>query len=179
MVRVPRRDRHCGARHLAIPRAIIPSCGEHAEKLTQPQHAPLAELLVDGHHRHQVAPGVTPQVDGERSVGSVFWRQLNETPVLNQHRAVPHHHRVRVRHVELSPLGITAYSIKAGVTDTPALRKIPGNEQIVESARARNPAGRLTTPEDVAACLLALCAPGAHWLTGSVLNVDSGEVVAG
>ena len=42
------------------------------------------------------------------------------------------------------------------MTDTPALRKIPGNEAIVESARARNPAGRLTTPEDVAACLVAL-----------------------
>ena len=86
---------------------------------------------------------------------------------------------IRQLAVELSPLGITANSIKAGVTDTPALRKIPGNEQIVESARARNPAGRLTTPEDVAACLLALCAPGAHWLTGSVLNVDGGEDVAG
>jgi NAD(P)-dependent dehydrogenase (short-subunit alcohol dehydrogenase family) len=86
---------------------------------------------------------------------------------------------IRQLAVELSPLGITANSIKAGVTDTPALRKIPGNEQIVESAKARNPSGRLTTPEDVAACLLALCAPGAHWLTGSVLNVDGGEDVAG
>ena len=69
---------------------------------------------------------------------------------------------IRQLAVELSPLGITANSIKAGVTDTPALRKIPGNEQIVESAKARNPAGRLTTPEDVAACLLALCGPGAR-----------------
>jgi enoyl-[acyl-carrier protein] reductase III len=86
---------------------------------------------------------------------------------------------IRQLAVELSPLGIAANSIKAGVTDTPALRKIPGNEKIVESAQARNPSGRLTTPEDVAACLLALCAPGAHWLTGSVLNVDGGEDVAG
>jgi NAD(P)-dependent dehydrogenase (short-subunit alcohol dehydrogenase family) len=86
---------------------------------------------------------------------------------------------IRQLAVELSPLGIAANAIKAGVTDTPALRKIPGNEQIVASAKARNPSGRLTTPEDVAACLLALCAPGAHWLTGSVLNVDGGEDVAG
>ena len=83
-----------------------------------------------------------------------------------------------------SPGCVNVMSLSKGpaftsVTDTPALRKIPGNEQIVESARARNPAGRLTTPEDVAACLLALCAPGAHWLTGSVLNVDGGEDVAG
>jgi NAD(P)-dependent dehydrogenase (short-subunit alcohol dehydrogenase family) len=86
---------------------------------------------------------------------------------------------IRQLAVELAPLGIAANSIKAGVTDTPALRKIPGNEKIVESAQARNPAGRLTTPEDVAACLVALCAPGAHWLTGSVLNVDGGEDIAG
>jgi NAD(P)-dependent dehydrogenase (short-subunit alcohol dehydrogenase family) len=80
---------------------------------------------------------------------------------------------------ELSPRGITAVAIKAGVTDTPALRKIPGNEAIVTSARARNPTGRLTTPEDVAACLVTLSQPGAGWLTGCVVNVDGGEDVAG
>ncbi len=72
-----------------------------------------------------------------------------------------------------------ASRIKAGVTDTPALRKIPGNVQIVESAMARNPAGRLTTTQDVARCLVALAAPGTYWLTGSVLNVDGGEDISG
>jgi enoyl-[acyl-carrier protein] reductase III len=86
---------------------------------------------------------------------------------------------IRQLAVELAPIGITANAIKAGVTDTPALRKIPGNEQIVDSAKARNPAGRLTTPHDVAACMLALCAPGTRWLTGNVLNVDGGEDIAG
>lgn len=86
---------------------------------------------------------------------------------------------IRQLAVELAPAGITANSIKAGVTDTPALRKIPGNAEIVASARARNPAGRLTTPEDVARCLVALSAPGAAWLTGTVLQVDGGEDVAG
>jgi enoyl-[acyl-carrier protein] reductase III len=80
---------------------------------------------------------------------------------------------------ELAPLGITANSIKAGVTDTPALRKIPGNDAIVESAQKRNPAGRLTTTEDVARCLVALAAPGTAWLTASILQVDGGEDVAG
>ena len=54
---------------------------------------------------------------------------------------------IRQLAVELAPEGITANSIKAGVTDTPALRKIPGNDSIVASATARNPAGRLTTPK--------------------------------
>jgi NAD(P)-dependent dehydrogenase (short-subunit alcohol dehydrogenase family) len=80
---------------------------------------------------------------------------------------------------ELAPHGITANAIKGGVTDTPALRKIPGNETIVESALARNPAGRLTRPEDVARCLVALSVEGTAWLTGSVLQVDGGEDVAG
>ncbi|MCB1008429.1 MAG: SDR family oxidoreductase [Acidobacteria bacterium] len=86
---------------------------------------------------------------------------------------------IRQLAVELAPRGITANAIKAGVTDTPALRKIPGNAEIVESARARNPAGRLTTPEDVARCLVSLAGSGTAWLTGTVLQVDGGEDVAG
>lgn len=86
---------------------------------------------------------------------------------------------IRQLAVELAPEGITANAIKAGVTDTPALRKIPGNEAIVESAKARNPAGRLTTPEDVARCLVALSAEGTEWMTANVIQVDGGEDVAG
>ncbi len=86
---------------------------------------------------------------------------------------------VRQLAVELAPEGVAANAIKAGVTDTPALRKIPGNEAIIEGAAARNPSGRLTTPEDVARCLVALSEPGTEWLTGNVINVDGGEDVAG
>jgi NAD(P)-dependent dehydrogenase (short-subunit alcohol dehydrogenase family) len=86
---------------------------------------------------------------------------------------------VRQLAFELAPDGVTALAIKAGVTDTPALRKIPGNDAIIDSARARNPAGRLTTPEDVARCLVDLARPGTDWLSGCVVNVDGGEDVAG
>jgi NAD(P)-dependent dehydrogenase (short-subunit alcohol dehydrogenase family) len=86
---------------------------------------------------------------------------------------------VRQLAFELAPHGITALAIKAGVTDTPALRKIPGNDVLIDSAKSRNPAGRLTTPEDVARCLVELSRPGAQWLTGCVLNVDGGEDIAG
>ena len=77
--------------------------------------------------------------------------------------------------MELAPLGITANSILAGVTDTAALRKIPRWEEMVETATRRNPSGRLTRPEDVAACLVALSAPGTGWMTGNTLRVDGGE----
>lgn len=86
---------------------------------------------------------------------------------------------IRQLAVELAPDGITANAIKAGVTDTPALRKIPGHGEIVESAQARNPSGRLTTPEDVARCIVALSEDGTEWMTGNVIQVDGGEDVAG
>jgi len=86
---------------------------------------------------------------------------------------------IRQLAVELAPEGITANAIKAGVTDTPALRKIPGNAAIVASAKERNPAGRLTTPEDVAKCMVALSEDGTEWMTGNVIQVDGGEDIAG
>lgn len=86
---------------------------------------------------------------------------------------------VRQLAYELAPMGITANALRGGVTDTPALRKIPGNERLLEAARARNPSGRLTTPEDVAAALVALAEPGTRWVTGNVINVDGGEEITG
>lgn len=81
--------------------------------------------------------------------------------------------------LELAPHGITVNAIQAGVTDTPALRKIPGNEQMVEDARQRNPMGRLTTTEDVANAIAVLCHPHTHWMTGNVIRVDGGEDIVG
>ena len=78
---------------------------------------------------------------------------------------------------ELAPRGITVNALRGGVTDTPALRKIPGHDALLEGAVAQNPSGRLTTPEDVAAAALALCSPDTYWITGSVINVDGGEEI--
>ena len=79
---------------------------------------------------------------------------------------------------ELSPRSIAVNAICAGVTDTPAARKIPGYDQMSEVARARNPGKRLTTTDDVARVIAALSAPGTTWLTGNVINVDGGEEIA-
>jgi NAD(P)-dependent dehydrogenase (short-subunit alcohol dehydrogenase family) len=81
--------------------------------------------------------------------------------------------------LELAPHAITANAIRAGVTDTPALRKIPGAEYMIEEAKRQNPYGRLTTPEDVARCLVALCDRGTDWMTGNTLRVDGGEDFVG
>src|SRR5579864_4984487 len=86
---------------------------------------------------------------------------------------------VRQLAMELAPRGIAVNAIRAGVTDTPALRKIPGHEVIAGNALRRNPSGRLTTTEDVARAIAVLCRPGTEWITGNVIGVDGGEDVIG
>ena len=86
---------------------------------------------------------------------------------------------IRQLTMELGPLGITLNAIMAGVTDTPALRKIPGNVKMVEVARLKNPTGRLTTPEDVAKAIVLLSSDEASWISGNVLGVDGGEDTVG
>ncbi len=77
--------------------------------------------------------------------------------------------------LELADRGITVNAVRAGVTDTPALRKIPGSDRMVEAAKTNNPHGRLTEPEDVARCIVALADRGTDWMTGNVIRVDGGE----
>lgn len=86
---------------------------------------------------------------------------------------------VRQLAFELAPLGVTANSIRAGVTDTPASRKIPGSDAMFEGARQSNPGGRMTTPEDVARALPVLALSGTRWITGNVIGVDGGEELVG
>jgi enoyl-[acyl-carrier protein] reductase III len=86
---------------------------------------------------------------------------------------------VRQLAVELAPHGMAVNALRAGVTDTPALRKIPGNQALIERMLAVHPAGRLTTPPDVASALVTLCAEGAGWISGNVIGVDGAEDIAG
>jgi enoyl-[acyl-carrier protein] reductase III len=86
---------------------------------------------------------------------------------------------IRQLAVELAPHGITANAIRAGVTDTPALQKIPGQETIKDMALRRNPGRRLTTTEDVARAIVVLSHPDTHWMTGNVIGVDGGEDIVG
>lgn len=76
---------------------------------------------------------------------------------------------------ELAPHGVAVNAIMAGVADTNALRKIPTNDEIVDSAMRRNPSKRLTTPQDVALAVRALSDPDLRWITGATIPVDGGE----
>ncbi len=84
---------------------------------------------------------------------------------------------VRQLALELIPRGITVNAIRAGVTDTPALRRIPGHQELRKAAEERNPGGRLTRPEDVGEALVALASPRLYWMTGNTIGVDGGEMM--
>ena len=78
---------------------------------------------------------------------------------------------------ELAPLGVTANAIRAGVTDTPALRRIPEGVTLLERAAQFNPSGRATRPTDVAQAIAALSDERLYWMTGNVIGIDGGEEI--
>jgi NAD(P)-dependent dehydrogenase (short-subunit alcohol dehydrogenase family) len=81
--------------------------------------------------------------------------------------------------VELAPYGVRVNVVQAGITDTPALQAIPGNDHLKAQARARNPFHRLTTPRDVADVIYLLATDEAAWINGAIVRVDGGEHVSG
>ena len=81
--------------------------------------------------------------------------------------------------VELASNSIAVNTIQAGVTDTPALRKIPGNENMIKRMEYINPNQRLTTPKDVARVALMIGKSYDTWMTGNTIRVDGGEDIVG
>jgi enoyl-[acyl-carrier-protein] reductase (NADH) len=86
---------------------------------------------------------------------------------------------IRQLAAELASHGITANSIRAGVTATPAAQKIPNYEEFSTRAAERNPHRRLTTVEDVARAIVVFSHPDTYWMTGNVIGVDGGEEIVG
>ena len=77
--------------------------------------------------------------------------------------------------LELGTQGIMVNCIQAGVTDTPALRKIPNSDKLIEQAIINNPGKRLTTPQDVAHTIVTLMDERIIWMSGAIIKVDYGE----
>ncbi len=80
---------------------------------------------------------------------------------------------------EYADYGLRANIIQAGVTDTPALRLIPGSLHLKAKAKLRNPFHRLTTPADVANFIFLMCLDEAAWANGNIIRVDGGEHISG
>ena len=81
--------------------------------------------------------------------------------------------------LELAPHGIASNAIMAGVTDTPALRKIPGNDHMIDHAIDVNPHRRLTTPEDIGDAITMLGLSESSWITSNTIRADGGENITG
>lgn len=79
---------------------------------------------------------------------------------------------------EFAPFGVRANILQPGVTETKAFRLIPGSESLKERALARNPMGRLTTPEDVANVVFLMSLKEAAWINGALIRVDGGEAIS-
>ncbi|HWN68193.1 MAG TPA: SDR family NAD(P)-dependent oxidoreductase [Haliangium sp.] len=88
--------------------------------------------------------------------------------------------------LETARRGITVNAICPGYTQTSMLERTISNIQAktgrtAEEARAElvrgNPQGRLIQPEEVAATVLWLCAPGSESVTGQSIALAGGEVM--
>ncbi|MEV5374528.1 SDR family oxidoreductase [Streptomyces nondiastaticus] len=78
---------------------------------------------------------------------------------------------VRYLAVDLSPHGIAVNAVSTAKLDKGAGTV---NERAVAALAARTPAGRLTTPSDLADVVALLCTDEAGWLRGQVVTADGG-----
>jgi SDR family mycofactocin-dependent oxidoreductase len=83
---------------------------------------------------------------------------------------------IRALAVELGPTGVTANAVSPGSTATAMLDE---SARLYELAGAQHfastqPAGRLLTPDEVAAVLVFLAGPASSGMTGAVVPVDGG-----
>jgi NAD(P)-dependent dehydrogenase (short-subunit alcohol dehydrogenase family) len=89
--------------------------------------------------------------------------------------------------LETATKGITVNAVCPGYTDNTAMARaamaniVQKTGRTPEQAEAalvqKNPQGRLILPEEVAATVLWLCAPGAEAITGQAIAVAGGEVM--
>jgi enoyl-[acyl-carrier protein] reductase III len=80
---------------------------------------------------------------------------------------------VRYLAIELGPRGIRVNAVSGGVVETGALEHFPNREEMLEMG-ARNAAGRIVAPDDIAGAVAFLCSTDAEMVRGQVLVVDGG-----
>jgi 3-oxoacyl-[acyl-carrier protein] reductase len=77
---------------------------------------------------------------------------------------------------EVASRNITCNAIAAGVVDTDIWQGVP--QAAIDAMLERIPAGRKGTPDDIAEAAAFLASDAASYITGQVLNVDGGLVMA-
>ena len=77
---------------------------------------------------------------------------------------------------EVASRGITVNAIAPGFIDTEMTQKLPENQR--QELMARIPLGCLGSPEDVASAVSFLASDASGYITGQVLSVDGGMMMA-
>ena len=80
---------------------------------------------------------------------------------------------VRYLAVELAERAIRGNAVSAGVVETGALELFPNREEMLASG-ARNPVGKIVTPEDIAGVVSFLCSADAEMIRGQTIVIDGG-----
>ena len=85
----------------------------------------------------------------------------------------------RTMAVELAPFGVRVNAINPVAGDTPLLATFMGEDTPETRAKFLStiPIGRFSTPEDIAAAAVYLCADEASMVTGVALEVDGGRCI--
>ena len=80
---------------------------------------------------------------------------------------------------ELAPFGIRVNCVAPGWVETDMTTGALGDAERRKKIYATIPAGRVGTPEEIAAPILFLCTEHAGFITGEVFNVNGGAVLVG
>jgi 3-oxoacyl-[acyl-carrier protein] reductase len=75
---------------------------------------------------------------------------------------------------EVAGDGVTLNTVLPGRIGTDRLWSLGGRENVEAAAREQVPAGRVGTPEEMAAAAAFLCSARAGYVTGQALAIDGG-----